>query len=495
MDLDYLPLVPPSPPANALLPSPIFNPLLHFTWNPDNSNTTPVSIDFSSAESVLGELEDVHMEDAESSTYPQSHAPPIAGSNPGLLFNVHPLHPSRVFHPPSTGRAIRRTEASVTASATTQTFLSTSVSAPVAHTNASSVGYRSEAMTHYADLSPKEKPRIKHEETTVDDDLLALSEPPPGSLNVAAGARARSFPRTSNRSHTFRPQERFRHSAKGRSRFPRSGPITPVIASQGPTHNLHGLGSAFGGHSVHVASSICASGVVHDRRGEIASEIQPPTIVPSSQPTPLITKAPPSSPAAGKSGLFHTLPVPSHSLRTTTLSPSSSSAATAQKPNTKRGETRNVRRKTALHESFGYPQQVDAALPLGPSSNAIAQFPHSQGTPHTTSNVESSSVLAPSVIARSPVAQQLPVAPPSTPVPSSSSTASAILHPRLPNPPAGRPSNHQQQGPGPVAQSVGITVPIGQRPRPDWILEAEKQEEKEKEEEEKWNKTHFPWTQ
>ena len=491
MDLDYLPLVSPSTLANALLPSPIVNPLLHSTWNSGNSSTTPVSIDFSSAESVLRELEDVHMEDAESSTYPQSHAPPIAESNPGLTFNVHPVHPPRVFHPPSTGRSIHQTEASVTASATTQAIISTSVSAPVTHTNASSVSYRSEEMPHSADLFQEEKPRIKHEETTVEDELLALVESPLGSLNVVAGARARSFARTLNRSHAFRPQERFRQSGRGRASFPRAGPIPPVVTSQGPIHNLPGLGGALEGHNVHVAPSIRASGVAHDRRGEIASEIQPPTIVPSSQPTPFITKAPPSSPVAGKSGLFHTLPVPSHAVRTTTLSPSSSSAATAQRPNTKRGETRNVRRN---FESSGYRQQVEAALPLGPSSNAIAQFPHSQGTPHTTSNVESSSDHPPSLSTRSPVVQRPPVAPPSTPVRRSSSTASAILHPRLPNPPAARPSSGQQQGPGPVAQSVGITVPVSQRSRPKWMDKYEEEEEKEREDDEKRKKTTFAWT-
>ena len=485
MDWDSLPLFPPSPPANALSLGPIFNPLLHFTWKSDNSSsTTPVSTNFSSAESVLGE-QDVHMEDAESSTYPQSHAPPMAGSNPGLPFNVHPLHPPRVLHPTSTGRAIHQTEASVTASATTQASFSTPVSAPVTHTNGSCVSYTSEAMPHYADPSQKEELRNKHEETTVNDELLALVEPPLGNLNAAAGNITRSLTRTLNRSHTVRPQERSRHSGRARARFPRAGPITPAVTPQGPTHNLqHGIVGAVEGHNVHVASSMRASGVAHDRKGEIASEIQPsgpPTIVPSSQPTPLVIKikVPPSSQVAGQ-----TLPVPTHAV---TPSPSSSSAATAQKPGTKGGWTRNVRKKTQ-HECSGSPQQMEAALPLDPSSNAIAQFPHSQGAPHTTSIVQSSSALPPSLVTRSPVAQRPPVAPPSSPVRSSSSTASAILHPRLPNPPAARPSSKEQQGPGPAAQS-------GQRSWHKFMDTLEKEEEKEKEKDEKKKKTQFAWTQ
>ena len=182
----------------------------------------------------------------------------MSGSQLGLPFNVHQLHPPVAIH---------QTEASVTASVTTQTFLSTSLSAPIAHTNASSVSYTFEAMQHYADPLQKENTSTKHEKARpVDDELLALCELPPGSLDVAVEPRASPFARQLNRSRVSRPQERLGRNHKGRSRFPRAVPITPASMSRGPTHNLHGLGGAFEGHNVHVAPSICASGVAHDRR-------------------------------------------------------------------------------------------------------------------------------------------------------------------------------------------------------------------------------------
>ena len=344
MNLDTLPLVWPLPLANTLFPRPVINPLLHFTWKPDNSSTNPVSMDLPSAESVLGELEDVHMADAECSTHPQSLAPCIAGSHLSLPFNVHQLHPPNATH---------QTETSATASDTIHSFLSTPVSDPAAHTNAFSARYTFEAMQHYADPLQKENTNTKHEEAgLIDDELLALCELPPGSLDVAAESRANPFARSSNWSRVSRPKkERLRRNHKSRSRFPTAGPITPVGMSQRPTHNLHGLGGTFECHNVHVAPLVCASGIAHDHRGEIANELQPsgpPTIVPSFQPTPLITKAPPSSPVVGHSSLPHTFPVPS-------------------------------------------------------------------------------SDLLPSLIARSPVAQRLSVAPLSTPVPTSSPTASSVL--------------------------------------------------------------------
>lgn len=495
MDWDPLPLVWPSPLANTLSPRPVVNPLLDFTWKSDNPSTTPVSMDLPSAESVLGELEDVHMADAECSTYPQSFAPPIAGSHLGLPFNVHQLHLPSATH---------QTEASATASITTQTLLSTFVSAPVAHTNASSVSYAFEAMQHYADPLQKENTSTKHEEAKpIDDELLALCELPPGSLDVAAGSRANPFARSPTLSRVSRPQERLRRNHKGRTRFQTASPITPVGTSQGPAHNFHGLGGTFEGHNVHAAPLVCASGVAQDRRGEIASEIQPsspPTIVPSSQPTPLITKAPPSSPVVGYSGLSHTFPVPSLPVRTTALSPGSSSAVTARKPNTKRRTTQNVRKTPALHECSGYLQQVEAASSLDPSSNAIAQSSHPQKIPHTTSNLEASSDILPSLITHSPVAQRPSVAPPSTPVPTSPPTASSIFDAGLAHAPAAQPSGNRQQGSSPVDQSIGITVPVSQRapssrhrPRPKWMDEDERQEEKENEAREKLEKARFSW--
>ncbi len=203
----------------------------------------------------------------------------------------------------------------------------------------------------------------------------------------------------------------------------------------------------------------------------------------------------------GFSGLFHNYPVPSRPLKTTTLPPRSSSAVTAQKPNTKRGATQNVRKNSALqHECSGYRQQVEVASILDPSSNAIAQPSHSQRIPHTTSNVEASSDLLPSLITRSPAAQRLSVAPPSTPIPSSSSTASSIFDPGLANAPAARSTSNRQQGSSPVDQSIGITVPVSQRgpsslhrPRPKWMDDDERQEEKETEEREKLEKARFSW--
>jgi hypothetical protein len=451
-------------------------------------------MDFPTVEPVPCELEDVFMADAENSTDPQTLAPPVAENNSGSPFNVHQLHPPRVSHPPSSCRAIHQTENSATASVTTHTFLPTSVSAPVAHVDASPASYTPNVMRRYADRFQRERTRIRREEAkAIDDEILALSELSPGSLNAAAEARASSFTRTLNRHHNFRPQRRFgRKNGACRARFPSASSMRPVVTSQGSTHNLHGPGGEFGGHEIPVAPSICVSVVAHDRRGEIPSEIQPPsppTGITPSQTTPLVINVPPSSPIAGQSGLFHTLPVPSPALRTTASQPNSSFVATTQKLNTNSGTTRNVGNGPSL-------QQVGTTLPLDPSSNAIAQSPRPHKT-SSTSNMGSSSVLPPSLITRSPVAPRLPVAPTSTPVLGSSSTTSAILQPRPANRRATQSSSSQQQGSSSVTQSLGTTVPVRTpgpvRPRPKWMDDDEEQEEKETAKREEWKRSHFSW--
>jgi len=438
------------------------------------------------------------MADAESSTHPQTLAPLMPRNNQGLPLSGHQLHPPRILHPSSSGRAIHQTEASATASVTTQVLLPTFVSAPVAHANASSVSHKPDAIQHYADLFQKERTRIKHKEAkAIDDEILALSEFSPGSLIAAAEARASSFARTPNQSHAFRPRQRFGRSGKDRARFPSAGSIRPVVMSQDPTHNLHGFGGELEDHEIQPVPSICVSGVAHDWKRGIASEIQPsnsPTVVSSSQSTPLINKAPPSSPVARQSGLSRTLPVPSLAVISTTSPPTSSPAATTQKPNTNISTTQHAGKGSALHECSGYPQQVEAVLSLDPYSSAIAQSSHSQRT-SPASIVGSSPDVPSSLIARSPVQPLLPAAPPSTSVPSS---FSAILHPPPANRPAARPSSNRQQGSSSMTQSVSIAVPVGRtssdlRSRPKWMDDDETQEEKENAESEEWKKTHFSW--
>jgi len=459
-------------------------------------------MDTPSVEPALAELEDVHMAEAGTSAYSQALAPPIVGNDPGVPFNVlQPLPPSVSNAPPSIP-AVHETAASVPASDTTQISLPTSVSAPVAFAGVLSASYTPEIMQHYADLFQKERTRTKHEEAkSIDHDLLALFELPPGSLGAATEARASGFARTSDRPHAFRAQQQFGRSGKDQARFPSTPSIQQVVTSQGSTHDLHGIQDASQGHDVQIVPSIRVSAKTHDSSGGIASKLQPSspsTVIPSSQYTPSIIKAPPSSPVTKSSRLSHGLPARSRLVKAGPTTSISTSAATSQKTNTGGGATQNAGESSALQERPGPLQQVGVALPLAPRLNAIAQSSGSQKTP-PDSNVGSPSGLHPSLV-RSPVAPRPPVAASSTSAPGPSSTIPAILKPRPTNRLVALPLCNQQQGSSSVAQSTGGTVTVAEggasrphRPRPKWMEDAEMEEEKEDTKREEWKKTHFSW--
>lgn len=498
MELDSVPLDYHPPPADYQFTSPMVTSLPHSIWPFDNSNITPVSMDTPSAEFALVEPEDVHMAEVGGADS-QTIAPPIVGDDPGVPLSVLQPLPPTVSHAPASVPAVHETAASLPARPTTQISLHTPVSAPVALADAPSPSYTQEVMQHYAHLFQKERTRINQEETkSINDELLALFELPPGSLNAAAEARASSVARNPYQSHAFRAQQRFGLSSKDQARFPSVPSIQHVVTSQDFTHNLHGIRGAFQGHDVRIAPSICVSAKGHDSSRGIASEFQPfgpPTIIPSSQSSAI--KVPPSSPVTKPPRLLHALPTRSRVVkaRPTTSSPSSSPGVANQKTNTGGGRTQNVGKNSALHEPL---QQVEVALPLAPTSNAIAQSSGSQRTPN--SNVGSSSCPPPPLVARSPVAPRFSVAAPSTSAPSSSSTTAVILQPCPRNRPVPLHSFNQQPGSSSVAQGTGSAVTVAEggalrphRPRPKWMEDAEMQEEKEDAKSEEWKRSHFGW--